>query len=51
MRRRQIENKASETKSDTNLADVDADVKGGDKVNTSWIAKKDKDHLLGYYLN
>jgi hypothetical protein len=46
-----VENEVGETESDTNPTDVDTDVEGGDKVNTSWIAKKDKDHPLEYYLN
>ena len=46
-----VENELGETESDTNPVDVDTHVEGEDKVNTLWTAKKDKDHLLEYYLN
>ena len=45
-----VENVIGETEFDINPTDIDTNIEGGDKVNTSWIAKKDKDHLLEYYL-
>jgi hypothetical protein len=46
-----VENELGETESDTNPTDVDTDAEGGDKANTLWTAKKDKDRPLEYYLN
>jgi hypothetical protein len=43
--------KVKETNSNTNLTDVDTDIKRENKADVSWIIKEDKDYLLEYYLN
>jgi hypothetical protein len=45
------EDEVGETNSDTNLTDVDTDIKGEDKADVLWMIEEDKDYLLEYYLD